>query len=82
VIVPAERAAEFASGPLAPAGRTLVRHAHGGPATRAILSLAHGRDAAVKESELVIYEDAAMKRYTPELAAFLAGEMIPADRAK
>ncbi len=77
VIVPAERAEEFTGGPLAVAARTFVHHAPGGPATWAILTLAHERAAADEENHLVIYQDAAMKRYTPELAAFLAGEMIP-----
>ncbi len=77
VIVPAQRAGEFADGPLAVAARTLIRHTPGGPATRVILALAHEGGAAACDNELVIYEDAAMKRYTPELAAFLAGEMIP-----
>jgi tRNA1Val (adenine37-N6)-methyltransferase len=81
VIVPAERAGEFEGGPLPLAGRTLIRHAPGEPATRAVLALAHARDATATESELVIYEDAAMKKYTPELAAFLAGETIPSHRA-
>lgn len=77
-IVPAARAGAFEGGPLAVAERTLVSHVPGAPAVRAVLELRRAGAGAARESRIAIYEDAAMKRYTPEFAAFLAGDLLPA----
>ncbi len=76
LIIPEPRADELAEGPLAIVARRPVLHSPGAPAGRVLVALAR-RPLAVEPDPLVVYADAAMKKFTPELGAFLAGRGLP-----